>query len=724
MKLRPRYVAVLLAIMAGSWLVHQQTAYRERLTIRVDAAEITLLLHGREIKHPYALGRVERLRVATAETFEQFGGGWLKLRRPGQPEVFHPFPARWAFTGAGRAPPVGDWWVDRAQVSEDLTKLALGCEPPFELEAEIPGRVLQAFRFVFEGSGQLEVCIRSGLLNNDLSISRPPAEILAAWSIGGPWQRDLRHSVEPLVKGVFMAATALLCFAFLGCLPGQSRGPAWSSPWQLSVLAVGLVVARLAFSCWVATAVFGALPSFQDDLCYYLRARWLLAGLLDLPEPPVSDQLNIPFTAFRHGRWFTPYPVNWSLLLSAGMAFGVPWLVSPICGALSVWGQYRFGTDLAGQKVGLLAAILLATSPFCVVLSGSMMSHASTTMLLVFFAWGFVRAWPDDGNPRLALLVASGAALGFAFGIRPLTGAAVGLPTLLLGLWEWRRSRVRARAFIGLCGFALGVGLGMTTTLLDNWVVTGNPLLFAYAYREPFPDLASRFPFGAFWTDKSMAQLPMLMSGWGWPWVRGEWWLCLPFAFAFVPFFARQAGRHDWFALGLFFSVVLAHLSHNHGTIHGFGPRVYIDTLFALFFLTARGLQCLARPSPVVGPGPWPRRVAALLAFALPLSTMATLHRRISGYRGYNEIDRTQLQAIERLGTARGLFLLRADALPKWIRAAPLLPLDPVTSPYVFAELREKNDDVIAAYGKDRPVFIVEEGGRIIPYSAAAAATP
>lgn len=711
---------LLLALALGWWLA-RWTRFEERLTARFSTEDATLELNGRTYRAPAKAGHVHRLRVLTSETFEQLGGGSIVVRVPGQPEVEHPLPARWKFTGKGRPAPAGDWWVDRSHESEPLLSVDVDLRPPFEVTFTMPGRVLQAFRLCLDGEQPMDIGLRSGLLNNDLYLARPQENQSNTWMIGGPASLDYRRSLGPLAKGLFLGAALCLGFSLLaGFGRGAPPGAGWITPRVASVFTWLLLLVRFGFSCYIATAIFGALPTFQDDLCYYLRANWLLHGQLDLPVPPAGDQLLPPFNAYIKDRWLTAYPLNWSILLAAGLAFGAAWVVSPICSAIALWAQFQFSRSLGGDRVGLLSALLLATSPFCLLFAGSMMNHAATSMLLGLFVLGFIKGWPEGQGPRLGILVAAGAALGFTFGIRPLTSVAIGVPTLLLGLWEWRLRRFSGRAFLGLVCFALGVGLGMSTTFLDNAAVTGNPLVFGYHYRVPMASLSSRLPLAAFWSDRSMAQLPYLMTGWGWPWLRDGWWLCLPYGLAVVPFLLRRAGRHEWFAGGIFLAVVAAHYTHEHGTIHGFGPRIYIDALFALFFLVARGWQCLAHASPLPGTGPggpWAWRVAAVVALSLPLSSAIKLPERIQRYRGYNEVDRKFLNQFAALGAPRGLFLFEHDALLKWIRAAPLLPLFPPESPYVFAASARDGDNtaVIARYGQDRPVYLVTEFG-IQPY--------
>ena len=596
---RPWFWAALVLPLAFG-LAHY-TQFRVHATIVVEAERILVTINGSEMSVPAQITHVTRVSALAAEPFEQFGGGSFSLEAPGQPGEVVKFPWRWTFPDAVR-PPGGDWWIDRPVIDTEwggLGGLNGSWTPPIRVDVDIPGRLARPIVIRFDGPVPFDCAIRYGLINNDVAIYFPgPDPRLVAQPLGGNPGFDGPHVIGPIAKGVFLGCLLVLAFSALGALDrspaapetGPGRGLRW-----LTFAVLGLVALRFGVSWWVADELFNRLPHFQDDLCYVLRAKWLLAGSVDRPIPPFAENFHVPFTKFFHDRWLTPFPILWSLMLVLGMKLGAPWLVPPACGALAVYFQHRLGQRIAGAGVGALGALLLALSPFAIILSGSLLNHSATGMFLVLFAWLFVKGWSGEGDGRPVWLLLSGVALGSAFGIRPLTAAALGAPTFLLGLYEWKCRKFSLRAFGGLVVFALGVALGSVPTLLDNAAVTGHPLLFAYRYLATERPLLELLPEGLYWSDRSMAQFPMLVTGWGWPWLRGDWWICLPFGFAAVPFLSGRANRHDWWLLGLFLSVVVAHFSHIYGTLHGFGPRIYADTIFALLLLVARGCDCLAR---------------------------------------------------------------------------------------------------------------------------------
>lgn len=693
------------------------TQFRTSLRITVDAEKVSLLLNGTELVAPRKLNRITRITAVVAEPFEQFGGGSLTVRPAGRPPEVVAFPLTWLFPSSAK-PPGGDWWIDSLSNPADSATLASiegNWTQPLIVDVEIPGRLLCPFTLRFEGDDRFECTIRYGLMNNDAAIVFPGSpERTAARPLGSLPLIDARHLFGSVAKGASWGCGLILVFSAIGALGRSASLPnlfSLNARWMTGCALV-VVALRFSLSWWIADDLFSRLPHFQDDLCYLLRAKWLLAGSLDRPVPAFATHFQLPFTSFLHDRWLTPYPIFWSLMLAGGLKIGVAWLVSPLCGALAVLFQYRLGARVAGASAGMLAAVLLALCPLALVLSGSLLNHSATGMFLLLFAWLFLKGWDGEKEVRLGWLLLSGIALGCAFGIRPLTAAAIGAPTFLLGLYEWKLRKFSGRAFFGLAIFAVGVALGSLPTLLDNAAVTGSPFLFAYRYLNTERALSELWPEALAWSDRSLGQLPMLLTGWGWPWWRGSWWICLPYGLAAIPFLTGRTTRHDWWLLGIFVSVVVAHFSHAYNTMHGFGPRIYADILFALFVLVARGCRILTE---LPRPNSYARWLVPALLAVLSLSTIATLQARLENYRAYNDIDDHTPHLIDGLEVSRALILLRPDPLLKWIRLANHLSVDPTQADLIFAAMLENNDDLIRAYGRDRPVFILEDR-KLVPY--------
>ena len=61
-----------------------------------------------------------------------------------------------------------------------------------------------------------------------------------------------------------------------------------------------------------------------------------------MPSPPFREFFDYAHM-INDGRWYCQYPPGHSLLLVPGVWLGVPWLVNPILGGLSVYGVFLLG---------------------------------------------------------------------------------------------------------------------------------------------------------------------------------------------------------------------------------------------------------------------------------------------------------------------------------------------------------------------------------------------
>lgn len=272
------------------------------------------------------------------------------------------------------------------------------------------------------------------------------------------------------------AAGALLLLAAgwgLGCLLAIGRGRSMKRPpARLALLALMLFAFGLALH--TALDVLEGMPHVQDSVTYLFQARTLSGGALTAPAPPLAEpnstaHFGQEFLLVRDGRWFGKYPPGYPALLAVGVLAGAPWLVNPLLAALAialvyVLAQIVYAKDGGRHATPFIAALLLATSPFFLVMSGSLMIHAAELFWTLLFMVGWVKALgrerttedgrrmtaahgpqtTDDGGravnkqgaarrmaasnrPALAWSVVAGAALGMLFLTRQFTAATAGL---------------------------------------------------------------------------------------------------------------------------------------------------------------------------------------------------------------------------------------------------------------------------------------------------------
>ena len=225
-------------------------------------------------------------------------------------------------------------------------------------------------------------------------------------------------------------------------------------------LAVGATAAGLALLAGLG--LFKGLPTLVDGMVTRLQARAITGGsfAIELPEPMAA--WLIPNTVLTPEGWVSQYPPFPALLLAMGELVGMPWLVFP----LLVGATVTLTTLLAGRllpddgPVVRMGGILLALSPFLVILGGGYLSHVPAAAFVVLTLYAAVRAL--DGHWGWAVLVGAGS--GAVVGSRPFLGlvVAVGLP---VGLWVMRGLGARGWAWL-LSRLALAAGGGAPFALL------------------------------------------------------------------------------------------------------------------------------------------------------------------------------------------------------------------------------------------------------------------
>ncbi|HJY35425.1 MAG TPA: glycosyltransferase family 39 protein, partial [Vicinamibacterales bacterium] len=132
-----------------------------------------------------------------------------------------------------------------------------------------------------------------------------------------------------------------------------------------------LAVALAAYGIGLGTFTAGGSDAYGYVSEAYLWARGTLPRAMpmtiDLPFP-YSDQMQAPL-GYRVGQqphtMVPTYSPGLPLLMAAALAAGPcgPFFVVPLCGAMFVWFTWRLGERAAGRINGVLAALIVATSP-------------------------------------------------------------------------------------------------------------------------------------------------------------------------------------------------------------------------------------------------------------------------------------------------------------------------------------------------------------------------
>lgn len=490
--------------------------------------------------------------------------------------------------------------------------------------------------------------------------------------------------------------------AFRGSRPAEGSAPRELRLRRLLAVSLAVLFA-FAVALHVALHVLDGIPHVQDSVTYLFQAQTLARAALAAPAPPLAEPAGTAhfaqeFLLVRDGRWFGKYPPGYPALLAVGVRAGAPWLVNPLLAALTVpllTALYRalYGPGRRPRPGALLGSLLLAVSPFFLVMSGSLMAHPAELFWTALFmaAWakaagptGFRSSSVPRGQRRWA--VVAGVAIGALCLTRQFTAATIGLS--FGGGWLWLAARQanngRARGLPGAVVLAaLAAVPFLLTLLIYQAAVTGNPwtdprLLYWPTDRVGFgPGIGeAENAFTAEMTDAGVAiawyddphQPPR-----GHTPARGlynlgrnldalatdlfAWPPLLTLAFVWLAFLARRPAATDWLLLAVVLAVSGGYVAYWASGV-AYGPRYFYAALPALALLTARGVSALAG---VAG-----RRATAAVLLLLLAANLLQLPGRLAAYRDYNFVSAAPRQAVEAQLTAPALVFVTASEADWW----------------------------------------------------------
>lgn len=283
--------------------------------------------------------------------------------------------------------------------------------------------------------------------------------------------------LNPLEGPQQLVLFALLGLYALGFAAGMAAAEAEEIALRLATLVerrqrlAALMLVSLGITgSLLAVWVLRAFPISPDEYDYLFEAKTFLAGRLWNPLPPLPDLFAYIHMSFWHEKWVSLYPPGWPLLLAAVMGLRLPpWLAAPLCGGVLLFAVLKLGQKRDGALGGLLAATLVALSPFFLFNAGSYFSGISAAAVGLLFCWA---ALTFLEHPRWPNAICAGLALGVLGLIRSQNVVLFGLPFAVQFLLQARWRHYRLAPGIVLAGLPF-----LAALLLYNYAVFGSLLL-------------------------------------------------------------------------------------------------------------------------------------------------------------------------------------------------------------------------------------------------------
>lgn len=415
-----------------------------------------------------------------------------------------------------------------------------------------------------------------------------------------------------VLPGTLLLAAASAQFPAIGrrllgafdALAGGRRRWAWAVAGALFVLLV---------SHGARVGILRTAPVTDDENVYQFQAQLLASGRLYAEGLPTQIRRSFDNQFIVNGdRWYGMYFVGHPAVMAVALKLGAVDWVGSVEAALTFLLALGIANRLHGPRTATLTGILLAMSPFFILISATAMSQPTSALFLTLVWYAALRI---EAAPRTVgwWAVAAGA-LSVAGLTRPQTAALLALPALARLGWLVYRRHARP-GWGGPAVFVTILASGAATFLWVNHAITGNLLQSSYtAYWEwsgkPWP-----FPHGPGWTIFAISQNVTQFNFWLFGW---------PLSLAFAPFFERN-GRAWMVAAIPLLGVVGYGLSTGVPTLASVGPVYYAELIVPVVILSASGIErVIALTRTWFGDGPatrmlvaWPPAlvVACLIAF-------------------------------------------------------------------------------------------------------------
>jgi hypothetical protein len=306
----------------------------------------------------------------------------------------------------------------------------------------------------------------------------------------------LVHAIQiryvALTQGLLDGFGLVLCgivpwgIALLALFGPRARGePGGSSAapfalWKWGVVAIAFsVTVSAVWALWRSNGY----PLILDEDLYLFQANLFRHGHLVWTTPDTWRRfVSIQQAVVSHGRVYSQYPPGWPGLLAVWSLAAPSWLLGPLMVGLLVAAAVQVGRSLSGPAVALVAGVLAATSGVLLYWGATLMSDLPTASVIAASAAAVTLAAARDGRWRHPWMAVSGALLGLAFAMRPLTGVTAA-PLVLAVMARCRTaalSQDQRGVWTDLGAMALG-GLPLVAGVLAyNLATTGDALRFGY----------------------------------------------------------------------------------------------------------------------------------------------------------------------------------------------------------------------------------------------------
>lgn len=328
--------------------------------------------------------------------------------------------------------------------------------------------------------------------------------------------------------------------------------------------------------------LFDAVPGSYDGCMYMFQARLFSHGMLSEQTPP-EPQFFENVLAILSDKWYTQFPPGYPAILAVGVLLGIPWLINPILGALTIVGIYLIAKELYDENIAKLSALLATGSSFFLFMSSEFMAHTSTLFFITVAFLSFV--WMVNKKRPLLSAAICGTSLGIALLCRPYTTVLICVPMGIAAIVMSKELSVR-HILIG----AIPILTAGLVFLAYNNATTGHPFLLGYIakhgnehypgfHQDPWMEQSHTIAQGVKFLIGNLNRINYNLFEWPVP--------SLFFVVIYLVFRKKQIW--EWILVGWLGSLLVGYAFYFFNEFH-FGPRFVYETFPAYILLTSNGI--------------------------------------------------------------------------------------------------------------------------------------
>lgn len=334
---------------------------------------------------------------------------------------------------------------------------------------------------------------------------------------------------------------------------------------------------------FVAYVPFKDYPYSMDEYNFLYQAKIFSQGKLFLEVPESYKPFVEQYMILRDNKLFSKYPPGFSLLLSIGVLLNHPGLINPLIAVTTLFVLFCFVRSFLGSKYGLLAVILMSTTPYFIAYSASYYTHPTAlllTTLIFFLVRKYEIARKDLYLPVIGFLA------GYSFLTRPLDSFCAVVPAYAYLTYVMYKDKSLRKITYPIFTFAIVFAL----FLVYNYILIGRISMAVYPIvsgefkvidSHSTGVVSNMVSISSSYIANGIKCLPKLL-------VR---YLLVPCAF-FVPLFAifgffNFRSKWKWVLLSNYLMLILLYNFHHGLGWPSYGARYYYSGFVSIAVLAA-----------------------------------------------------------------------------------------------------------------------------------------